>query len=154
MSLSHITPDEAALDRAMGATLRAYRTALGLSQQAVANQIDLTFQQVQKYETGTNRVSFSRLVKLAAVLGTNAETLVAKAQGLNSALIANDDVDATPPSRQETKLLAALKQLPPRVARAITTLTMALAENDGDVAVTAIGHSLCLTDVAERTAAE
>ena len=43
--------------------------AKGLSQEAVAHRLGLTFQQIQKYEKGTNRVSASRLVELASLFG-------------------------------------------------------------------------------------
>ncbi len=44
------------------------RKFLGLSQEALADQIGLTFQQVQKYERGTNRISASKLYDIARVL--------------------------------------------------------------------------------------
>lgn len=56
------------IDRAVGAEIRFRRILLGLSQQKVSAQIGLTFQQLQKYETGANRVSASRLFHLAKIL--------------------------------------------------------------------------------------
>lgn len=50
---------------AMGARLRSLRLRLGLSQEDIAGQLGVSFQQVQKYETGANRISPSRLVQLA-----------------------------------------------------------------------------------------
>lgn len=49
------------LDVALGLQIRRRRKALGVSQTALAEAIGLTFQQIQKYERGFNRVSFSRL---------------------------------------------------------------------------------------------
>ena len=43
--------------------------AKGLSQAALAKRLGVTFQQVQKYEVGSNRIGTGRLVKLAAILG-------------------------------------------------------------------------------------
>jgi transcriptional regulator with XRE-family HTH domain len=43
--------------------------AKGLSQQQLANRIGVTFQQVQKYEIGANRIGTGRLVRIAAILG-------------------------------------------------------------------------------------
>jgi transcriptional regulator with XRE-family HTH domain len=57
------------VDRALGATIRRLRKAAGLSQMAVAQQSGITFQQLQKYEKGTNRISVSRLLEIAATLG-------------------------------------------------------------------------------------
>ena len=45
------------------------RILLGMNQQALARKLGLTFQQVQKYENGTNRVSASRLAGIAEALG-------------------------------------------------------------------------------------
>jgi transcriptional regulator with XRE-family HTH domain len=49
------------VDVHVGMRIRQKRKELGLSQGALANALDLTFQQVQKYERGTNRVSASKL---------------------------------------------------------------------------------------------
>ncbi len=56
------------LDVALGSRIRLRRRELGLSQNQLARQVGITFQQVQKYEHGTNRVSFSRLVEIAQTL--------------------------------------------------------------------------------------
>jgi transcriptional regulator with XRE-family HTH domain len=45
------------------------RLFLGMNQEALANALGLTFQQVQKYESGSNRVSASRLAAMADILG-------------------------------------------------------------------------------------
>src|SRR3954467_13515828 len=55
------------VDMHVGARMRLRRTLLGMSQEAVAEQLGLTFQQVQKYERGTNRVSSSRLFDLCRI---------------------------------------------------------------------------------------
>ena len=52
----------------MGKRLRMRRLSLGLTQTKVANAINVTFQQIQKYEKGTNGVSSSRLMQLANFL--------------------------------------------------------------------------------------
>ncbi len=56
------------IDVHVGARLRARRTLLGLSQTVLANSISLTFQQLQKYESGHNRISASRLYDLSRIL--------------------------------------------------------------------------------------
>jgi DNA-binding XRE family transcriptional regulator len=56
------------LDVALGGRIRQRRRELGFSQDQLARKVGLTFQQVQKYEHGTNRVSFSRLVAIAQAL--------------------------------------------------------------------------------------
>jgi len=57
-------------DVELGRKIRALRLQRGLSQTSLADGIGLTFQQVQKYEKGTNRVSAGRLQKIADLLET------------------------------------------------------------------------------------
>jgi transcriptional regulator with XRE-family HTH domain len=57
------------VDVEVGHRIRIERLARGLSQTALANQLGVTFQQVQKYEKGVNRVGAGRLTKIAEVLG-------------------------------------------------------------------------------------
>lgn len=59
-------PDQ--VDVYVGLRMRARRTILGMSQEQLAAALGLTFQQVQKYERGTNRISASRLFQLSRVL--------------------------------------------------------------------------------------
>ena len=56
------------IDVHVGRRIRLRRTLLGMSQERLAEAIRLTFQQVQKYEKGANRVSSSRLYDLAGIL--------------------------------------------------------------------------------------
>ena len=64
-------PEE--VDAYVGARISLRRSAMGLSQTALAQQIGISFQQVQKYETGQNRISASRLHRVATVLATSVE---------------------------------------------------------------------------------
>lgn len=56
------------IDIHVGKRLRQRRTILGLSQEAVGNAIGLTFQQIQKYERGVNRIGSSRLYEFSKIL--------------------------------------------------------------------------------------
>ena len=56
------------LNQRLGRKLRLRRTSLGLTQTQVAKAINVTFQQIQKYEKGTNGVSSARLLQLANFL--------------------------------------------------------------------------------------
>src|SRR5262245_33477672 len=62
------------VDIEVGHRIRIERLARGLSQTALANQLGVTFQQVQKYEKGVNRVGAGRLTKIAEVLGIDVST--------------------------------------------------------------------------------
>ncbi len=56
------------IDRHVGRRIRAYRLLAGVSQIDLGDAIGVSFQQVQKYETGQNRISASRLCQVAARL--------------------------------------------------------------------------------------
>lgn len=56
------------IDRHVGARVRMRRLMVGLSQSKLAESLSVTFQQVQKYEKGANRIGASRLQQLARVL--------------------------------------------------------------------------------------
>ncbi len=56
------------VDVHVGARVRLRRKALKMSQQELAKHLNLTFQQVQKYERGSNRISASKLYEIANVL--------------------------------------------------------------------------------------
>ncbi|ANK95141.1 MULTISPECIES: helix-turn-helix domain-containing protein [Rhizobium] len=60
-----------AIDSYVGARIRTRRQLLGMSQERLAEQIGVTFQQVQKYEKGINRIGASRLQRIAEVLHTS-----------------------------------------------------------------------------------
>jgi transcriptional regulator with XRE-family HTH domain len=81
------------IDVRLGAKIRELRIALGLSQTEVATQAGLTFQQIQKYETATNRISASTLVKLCAGLKVSPGNLLDEIAGSPAA---GTDVDLLP----------------------------------------------------------
>ncbi|MEM7170257.1 MAG: helix-turn-helix domain-containing protein [Pseudomonadota bacterium] len=73
------------IDAHVGAQFRARRVLLGLSQTDLANGLGITFQQVQKYEKGTNRFSASRLYKAAQLLDVPVTYFFEGVEGLESA---------------------------------------------------------------------
>ncbi len=66
MSMIKSSPDP--VDIHVGARVRLRRTLLGMSQEKLGNALGLTFQQVQKYERGANRIGSSRLFQLSRIL--------------------------------------------------------------------------------------
>lgn len=66
---SRRTTSEQLIDRHVGARMRHGRVLLGLSQTKLASDLGITFQQVQKYESGANRIGASRLWQIAKRLG-------------------------------------------------------------------------------------
>lgn len=63
-----------AVDAHMGQLIRSQRLAKKISQRKLASQIGVTFQQVQKYENGSNRISASKLVEIAEALEMDVRT--------------------------------------------------------------------------------
>ena len=57
------------IDIHVGSRVRLRRMMLGMSQEKLGEHLGITFQQIQKYETGTNRIGASRLQHIARVLG-------------------------------------------------------------------------------------
>jgi transcriptional regulator with XRE-family HTH domain len=95
-----------AIDRLVGGQLRKRRIELGLTQLSVAEAIGVTFQQIQKYERGSNRVVASRLYDLANTLEVPLEYFFAEAQQDASAgTEADDPGDDNYPSPKETRSL-------------------------------------------------
>src|SRR5215470_17757433 len=64
-------------DVIVGRNVRFWRMSKGLSQAELAKKLGVTFQQLQKYEIGGNRIPTGRLVKAAAVLGVPISALFA-----------------------------------------------------------------------------
>lgn len=61
------------IDKHVGSRVRMRRMFVGMSQEKLGESLGLTFQQVQKYEKGTNRIGASRLQQIAKVLGVPVE---------------------------------------------------------------------------------
>lgn len=102
-----MTPENAdPIDVAVGKRVQRARMAAGLTQTALGQAIGVTFQQVQKYETGANRFSASRLVKAAEKLGVTAGALLGESgSGVPAGL---EDLLATRTGRNLITALAAL----------------------------------------------
>lgn len=63
-----MTREANAIDRKLGERVRARRLSVGMSQERLAEALGITFQQVQKYEKGVNRIAASRLLYIATAL--------------------------------------------------------------------------------------
>jgi transcriptional regulator with XRE-family HTH domain len=107
------------IDIEVGARIRVRRKYLSLSQSALAEALGLTFQQVQKYERGANRVSASMLVKIAVKLETSVGTLV----GENDVDRHSHDVYQKLASPGALELLESFVKIPdPETRRAVVNL--------------------------------
>jgi transcriptional regulator with XRE-family HTH domain len=77
------------VDGYVGQRVRQLRMQIGLSQQQIGEALGISFQQIQKYEKGTNRLSAGRLIELAVALNTTPHDLLgydddAPKKGLNA----------------------------------------------------------------------
>ena len=111
-------------DRRLGERLRVYRQLAGLSQTALATKLGVTFQQVQKYEKGVNRLSAGRLEQSAKALGISPATLLGCEESLDqSASFFPSHYDAN-----TKRLVTAFERISdPDVRRALVKLTEAAA---------------------------
>lgn len=74
-----------AIDEQIGRNVRALRLAAGMSQERLAEMLGITFQQVQKYEKGANRIAGSALFRIAQVMNLPVGALFADIPGAASA---------------------------------------------------------------------
>jgi transcriptional regulator with XRE-family HTH domain len=113
----------AELEQEIGARLRARRRQLGLSQSELAARLGVSFQQVQKYERGANRVAASTLMAAAEALSVSVGWLLAEAAPLDGekdllsalsrpgALEILQAFNAIPDTRGRNALLAVAEEL-------------------------------------------
>lgn len=87
------------IDTHVGNRVRSRRLMIGLSQEALAKSIGLTFQQVQKYEKGMNRISVSRLVDICKVLKVSIDYFL---EGLSPADARKLNLRGVSDNKQET----------------------------------------------------
>ncbi|MEE1609719.1 helix-turn-helix domain-containing protein [Microvirga sp. CF3016] len=100
MSKAQRSPSD--VDRYIGCQIRLRRMAVGMSQEKLGESIGITFQQVQKYERGMNRVGAARLQSIAHVLGLsidcfypNSGTQPQPSENMKTLFKVADDEDAT-----------------------------------------------------------
>lgn len=74
------------IDVEVGARVRAIRNAKGMSQTALGKALGVSYQQMQKYERGANRISASVLVKIARHFGVRPSQLLPDAEGADDTL--------------------------------------------------------------------
>jgi transcriptional regulator with XRE-family HTH domain len=120
-----------AVDRKLGQRVRARRLEIGMSQERLAELLGVTFQQVQKYEKGVNRIAASRLHDIAISLEMPVARFFEGISG-RAATVAEtgrdyiDDALATPEGTQLMTLFASIKSQ--KVRRRVVELVKALTE--------------------------
>lgn len=141
MEIPHPTDSEGAgphhVDTHVGTQLRLVRKVRGLSQEALAERLGVTFQQVQKYERGTNRISASKLYEASQALCVPVSAFF---DGLSPASSA-DDAGTLQPEKLVYRLLSSAPGLrlaqgfleirSPEVRKALANLVATMAGLEG-----------------------
>ncbi len=124
------------VDEHVGDRIRIHRTLMGMSQTKLGEVLGLSFQQVQKYEKGANRVSASRLFEFAKVFNVPMSYFFANVpkDPMADAHSLRDDSQADPTdmltSRESLKLIRAYYGLPnPALRKIVFGLIEALADD-------------------------
>lgn len=138
MSKETLASEPHPVDIHVGNRMRMQRKLMGLSQEALARSIGVTFQQVQKYERGVNRMSASRLFDFAKVLQVPISFFFEGVETHASGM-AEDDApvfqhEAPVMSRDAVEVLRAFSQVrEPALRRHIVNLVKAIAEGQAVV---------------------
>src|SRR5690606_33392403 len=124
------TPDP--MDVALGAAVRIRRRTIGMSQEALADQCGVSFQQIQKYENGANRISFSRLVQIARALRCRVVDLLEVLDTSEREHPAELDLLTRMRTPGALELLQAYEQLPPEARSSLVSLLRAITSPQGE----------------------
>ncbi|MBF9233136.1 helix-turn-helix domain-containing protein [Microvirga alba] len=124
------------IDKEIGSRVRMRRISVGMSQEKLGDMLGLTFQQVQKYEKGTNRISVGRLVDIAKILGVDIPFFFNGIKSIKAdAGFAEEEappyiseVMSTPEGLQLIRTFTNIKN--PKVRKSIVQLVSALASQD------------------------
>jgi transcriptional regulator with XRE-family HTH domain len=113
-------------DIQVGQRIRALRLERGMSQTDLAKQLGLTFQQVQKYEKGSNRIGAGRLHRIAEILGVPVATLFASSDEPHEASKKLFEFIDTAASVRIMRAFSKVRD--PKVQQALTRLAEAIAD--------------------------
>ena len=120
------------VDVAVGARIRNLRLRNKLSQEEVGRRLKISFQQVQKYEKGTNRVGASRLSELAKIFGVSVDAFFSEVGGSGSAKDAQRRPIDRLTDRHTIRLVEAYEALTdPKLKVAIVELAEQMARCQG-----------------------
>lgn len=114
------------MDVALGAAVRIRRRTIGISQEALAEQCGVSFQQIQKYENGANRISFSRLVQIARALQCRVVDLMDVLDGPDRETTGDLDLLTRMRTPGALEVLAAYELMPPEARSSLVSLLRAV----------------------------
>jgi transcriptional regulator with XRE-family HTH domain len=119
------------IDRQVGERMRRRRILLGLTQDDLSEALGISYQQIQKYETGANRISAGRLAQIASVLDSQVGWFFGAVERDN----AQDDGEAARAAVDLVRQYARIRD--ERVRAQITSLVRTLADTDEGASVVA-----------------
>ena len=119
------TPDP--VDVHVGRLIRARRRAIGISQHDLATALGLTFQQVQKYERGANRVSASKLFAIAQALGVPVGSFFADLEGTGVDLSGLSEFSDFLTLQRSAELIRAYRNLSTEQRRVLVDIAQVMA---------------------------
>lgn len=121
-------------DKFVGERIRLYRSMLGMSQQKLAERLSITFQQLQKYERGENRIGAGRLLMVATTLGIPITFLLDHQAFLRQqAGDSLSELEIPVAAREAYHVGRAFSQIAdPEIRRSISTLVRSLARDESD----------------------
>ena len=122
------------MDIALGAAVRIRRRTLGISQEALAEQCGVSFQQIQKYENGANRISFSRLVQIARALKCRVVDLMDVLDAPEREATGDLDLLTRMRTPGALELLAAYEMMAPEARSSLVSLLRALVSGAAEPA--------------------
>ena len=135
MSEGALTKAATAIDKHVGRRVRMRRMLIGMTQEKLGEALGLTFQQVQKYEKGTNRIGASRLHQIASILGVPVEFFYEGAPALGGKASASElpasygsEFLATPEGVQLMKAFTRIRN--ERIRRRVIDLLLALGDTE------------------------
>ena len=114
------------MDIALGAAVRIRRRTIGMSQEALADKCGVSFQQIQKYENGANRISFSRLVQIARALRCRVTDLMDVFDGPDKETAEDLDLLTRMRTPGALELITAYEQLAPEARSSLITFLRAI----------------------------
>lgn len=98
--------------KALGQRIRRIREHAGLSQTDLGNKLGISYQQIQKYERGVNRLSVESLMRMARALGVPVASLLDAGEGPRGGLLAEPRPEyGLPANREERELLKAWREV-------------------------------------------
>ncbi|MEO1609403.1 MAG: helix-turn-helix transcriptional regulator [Pseudomonadota bacterium] len=130
------------IDLHVGSRIKLRRMLLGMSQENLGDCLGLTFQQVQKYEKGVNRIGASRLFELANALGVNVQFFYDEAPGIEKSADVSGFAEETTTnyvasfmkSREGVELNRAFAKISnAQVRRSIVELVRAIANDETEM---------------------